>query len=81
MILHEAAHFSFSFLDHFAFAPMGDGPDDPPYQTDTQGHVRSTKSYGQLDFLEALQKADCYTQCAMQMVFGEDFLKADQKRD
>lgn len=81
VLIHEASHFAFPFIDHFAFAPMIDGPEGPPYKFDTQGTKPRSKQYLQLNFLESVQNADCFSQCALQMVFGKDFLKSSQEDD
>jgi hypothetical protein len=70
VLLHEAAHFSFPPIDHFAREFPGLAGE--PYSTDTKFKVKRTKNYAQLSFSEAASNADSYAQCALHMFFRTD---------
>jgi hypothetical protein len=72
IVIHEAAHFAFQGIDHFAMEYPD--PHGRPYPTGTQHVIKRTKNYAQLNYAEAVQNADSYAQFALHA-----FMRADKR--
>jgi hypothetical protein len=69
--IHEAGHFAFEGIDHFAFESPG-APAGGPYPMDVSNTQVRTKNYAALNFDEAMQNADTFAQFALHMGVGTD---------